>query len=458
MKKTIGQIGKLIEVKKDASFDDTLITGICFDTRQIKKGDLFIPFVGDTRDGHTFVKQAIELGAAAAFWQKDVPHPPTDFPIMIVEDTLLALQELSKQYLAEVKPTVIAITGSNGKTTTKDIASATIRSKYRVHATKGNFNNHIGLPYTILTMPEDTEVAILEMGMNHRYEIEKLSLIAEPDMAIITNIGEAHIEYLGSRDEIAKAKLEITAGLKENGLLIYPNEEALIQKHLDKKRGYQTATFGREQTASIYPLSIDTKSDGTSFTTNWAADVPVFVPIIGEHNVYNTMAVMLAAKALNISTLEVQAALKSMERSKSRLEWLTAPNGTKILNDAYNSSPTALKAVLNTFMHMDSEGKAKKILVADMLELGEDSECFHRESGEILQKGSIDSVFAYGEAMSAFCEACASQIGQEKIHYFKTKEALQEAILADVDGNEWLLVKGSYGMGLKDIVEKLMIG
>ncbi|WP_088840513.1 UDP-N-acetylmuramoyl-tripeptide--D-alanyl-D-alanine ligase [Listeria sp. ILCC797] len=457
MKKTIGQIAKLIAVENDAAFDDTLITGICFDTRQIKKGDLFIPFVGDTRDGHTFVKQAIELGAAAAFWQKDVPHPPTDFPIMIVDDTLLALQELAKAYLTEVKPTVLAITGSNGKTTTKDIANAIFSSKYRVHATKGNFNNHIGLPYTILTMPEETEVAILEMGMNHRHEIEKLSLIAQPDVAIITNIGEAHIEYLGSRDEIAKAKLEITAGLKENGMLIYPNEEVLIDKYLNAAEAFKTATFGREKTATIYPLTIDTKPDGTSFTTNFASDTPIFVPIIGEHNVFNTMAVILAAKTLAISSEEVQAALSTMERSKSRLEWLAAPNGTKILNDAYNSSPTALNAVLNTFMHMDSEGKPKKILVADMLELGDDSERFHRESGAILQ-GSIDAVFAYGDAMSAFCEAAAKQIGQEKIHYFKTKEALQEAVLENLDGSEWLLVKGSYGMGLKDIVEKLMIG
>lgn len=457
MKKTIGQIAKLITIQYDEAFSDTLITGICFDTRQIKKGDLFIPFVGDTRDGHTFVKQAIELGAAAAFWQKDVPHPPTDFPVMIVDDTLSALQNLAKEYLAEVRPTVLAITGSNGKTTTKDIANAIFSSKYKVHATKGNFNNHIGLPYTILTMPEETEVAILEMGMNHRREIEKLSLIAEPDIAIITNVGEAHIEYLGSRDEICKAKLEITAGLKENGMLIYPNEEALIDKYLDGAKGFKTATFGREKNATIYPLTIDTKKDGTSFTTNVASDTPIFVPIIGEHNVFNTMAVILAAQALEISSEDVRAALSTMERSKSRLEWLQAPNGTMILNDAYNSSPTALQAVLNTFMHMDSEGKAKKILVADMLELGDDKERFHRESGAILQE-SIDAVFAYGEAMAVFCEAAAKQIGQEKIHYFQTKEALQKAVIQNLDGSEWLLVKGSYGMGLKDIVEKLMIG
>lgn len=218
LKKTVGEVVAMLDssIHVDA-FRDVVITGVCFDTRQIKSGDLFVPFVGNVRDGHEFVSQAREMGAVATFWQKDVPNPPKDFPVILVEDTLLALQELAAKYIQQVKPKVIAITGSNGKTTTKDIMAAIVETTYKVHYTGGNFNNHIGLPYTILTMPEDTEVAVLEMGMNHRHEIEVLSKIAKPDIAIITNIGEAHIEYLGSREEIAKAKLEITAGLNPSG-------------------------------------------------------------------------------------------------------------------------------------------------------------------------------------------------------------------------------------------------
>ncbi|MEN2667161.1 UDP-N-acetylmuramoyl-tripeptide--D-alanyl-D-alanine ligase [Listeria aquatica] len=244
MKKTLLEIATLINAQlNQAQFNETKVTGVCFDTRQMKQGDLFVPFVGETRDGHSFVREAVKAGAAASFWQMDVPNPPADVPLLLVENTSDAFERFAKKYLAEVAPKVVAITGSNGKTTTKDITRAIMESRYKVHATSGNFNNHIGLPYTILTMPEDTEVAILEMGMNHRNEIEKLTQIACPDIAIITNIGEAHIEYLGSREEIAKAKLEIILGLKQEGLLIYPHEETLIKQNLPKN--VQTETFGR---------------------------------------------------------------------------------------------------------------------------------------------------------------------------------------------------------------------
>ncbi|MBK2002254.1 UDP-N-acetylmuramoyl-tripeptide--D-alanyl-D-alanine ligase [Listeria ivanovii subsp. londoniensis] len=456
MKKTVGEVVSMLDstIHTDA-FRDVVITGICFDTRQIKPGDLFVPFVGELRDGHEFVGQAREMGAVATFWQKNVPNPPTDFPVILVEDTLLALQEMAKKYIQEVKPKVIAITGSNGKTTTKDIMAAIVETSYKVHYTGGNFNNHIGLPYTILTMPEDTEVAVLEMGMNHRHEIEVLSKIAKPDIAIITNIGEAHIEYLGSREEIAKAKLEITAGLSPSGILIYPYEEALLLSHIDGD--FRQLTFGKSQEAEIYPLAIHAEAEGTAFVTNWEPDLEIFVPIIGEHNVFNAMATMLAAREIGIEGEKIQKALRNMERSKSRLEWLTTKNGTRILNDAYNSSPTALKTVLKTFMHMDSQGKRKYLVLADMLELGELSAQLHKESAEVLEEGAVEKVFLYGEAMKAFEEVAKIKIGQRKVQHFDTKESLETALLNEMDGNEWILVKGSYGMGLKDVVENLII-
>ncbi|EUJ30739.1 UDP-N-acetylmuramoyl-tripeptide--D-alanyl-D-alanine ligase [Listeria floridensis FSL S10-1187] len=457
MKKTLLEIAQLVSgTLNDVLFGETEITGVCFDTRQLEDGDLFIPFVGETRDGHSFVRGAVDGGAAASFWQADIPNPPSDIPLVIVENSALAFETFAAKYLAEVAPKVIAITGSNGKTTTKDITRAIIGSRYKVHATSGNFNNHIGLPYTILSMPDDTEVAILEMGMNHRHEIEKLTRIAEPDLAIITNIGEAHIEYLGSREEIAKAKLEITLGLKQDGILIYPQDEVLIERHLPN--GVKTETFGKTGDADIYPLEIHTEIEGTRFISSLDPDTELVVPIIGEHNVYNTMAALLAARELGIDVKMAATALTGMERSKNRLEWLKAPRGTRILNDSYNSSPTALKAVLNTFMHMDAKGQKKVAVVADMLELGSDSERYHRESGAVLEARSIDEVFAYGEAMHAFVEAAAAKIGAEHVHYFKTKDELETALLNNLTGNEWVLFKGSYGMGLKDVVEKLMIG
>lgn len=456
LKKTVGEVVAMLDssIHVDA-FRDVVITGVCFDTRQIKSGDLFVPFVGNVRDGHKFVGQAREMGAVATFWQKNVPNPPTDFPVILVEDTLLALQELAAKYIQQVKPKVIAITGSNGKTTTKDIMAAIVETTYKVHYTGGNFNNHIGLPYTILTMPEDTEVAVLEMGMNHRHEIEVLSKIAKPDIAIITNIGEAHIEYLGSREEIAKAKLEITAGLNPSGILIYPHEETLLLGNINGD--FRQLTFGKSEAAEIYPLEIRAEAEGTSFITNWEPELEIFVPIIGEHNVFNTMAAMLAAREIGIEGEKIQSALKNMERSKSRLEWITTKSGARILNDAYNSSPTALKTVLKTFMHMDSSGKPKYLVLADMLELGDLSTKLHQESAEVLENDTIQKVFLYGDAMKAFGEVAESKIGQGKVQHFDTKESLETALLSEIKGNEWILVKGSYGMGLKDVVENLII-
>ncbi|KGL39614.1 UDP-N-acetylmuramoyl-tripeptide--D-alanyl-D-alanine ligase [Listeria sp. SHR_NRA_18] len=453
MKKTVAEMAEMISVFNDVeAWRDVVLTGVCFDTRQIQAGDLFVPFVGESRDGHAFVKDAYDAGASAALWQKDVPNPPAGVPVLMVEDTLTALQDLAKAYLKEVHPKTIAITGSNGKTTTKDIMAAIVASKYRVHKTGGNFNNHIGLPYTILSMPADTEVAVLEMGMNHRHEIEVLTKIVMPDIALITNIGEAHLEHLGSREEIAKAKMEIAIGLDASSLLIYPSEEELLKPLVTDN--YRVATFGED--GDLRPEMMRTEMEGTSFTTNAAPDVEIFVPIVGEHNVFNTMAAMLAAQELGISASDVKEALANMERSNSRLEWLVGAKGSDILNDAYNSSPTALMAVLKTFMHLEAPSKKKFVVVADMLELGADADTFHYNAGKSIGKGSIDKVFAYGNHIEAFTKAAAEQIGEENVFYFETKAALEAELLAQVTGEEYIMVKGSYGMGLKDIVEALM--
>lgn len=453
MKKTVAEMAEMISVFNDVeAWRDVVLTGVCFDTRQIQAGDLFVPFVGESRDGHAFVKDAYDAGASAALWQKDVPNPPAGVPVLMVEDTLTALQDLAKAYLQEVHPKTIAITGSNGKTTTKDIMASIAASKYRVHKTGGNFNNHIGLPYTILSMPADTEVAVLEMGMNHRHEIEVLTKIVMPDIALITNVGEAHLEHLGSREEIAKAKMEIAMGLDAASLLIYPSEEELLKPLVTDN--YRVATFG--ENGDLRPKMMRTEMEGTSFTTNVAPDVEIFVPIVGEHNVFNTMAAMLAAQELDISASDVKEALANMERSNSRLEWLVGAKGSDILNDAYNSSPTALMAVLKTFMHLEAPNKKKFVVVADMLELGEDADAFHYNAGKTIEKGSIDKVFAYGNHIKALTKAVAEQIGEENVFYFETKAALEAELLAQVTGEEYIMVKGSYGMGLKDIVEALM--
>ena len=243
MKLTLKEIAQAVGAVNDSTqWEDLTIENVQFDTRKSTKGSLFVPLKG-ANDGHDFIHSAIENGATASFWSAPLDQAPAHFPVIQVEDSLLALQQLAKYYLEKIGPKVVGITGSNGKTTTKDMTEAVLSAKYNVHKTQGNFNNHIGLPITILEMPSDTEVVILEMGMNHAGEIELLSKLAQPDIAVITMIGESHIEYLGSRAGIADAKMEITAGLKETGCLIFPGEEPLLVEKTSNLPTKQLSTF-----------------------------------------------------------------------------------------------------------------------------------------------------------------------------------------------------------------------
>lgn len=226
-----------------------MITGVTTDSRQAAAGQLFVPLVGEQFDGHEYLEQAVQNGAVAALWKKgkEVPESLAHVPLLIVGDTLVALQRLATAYRSELFVRVVGITGSNGKTTTKDMAAAILGTSYKVHKTEGNFNNHIGLPLTVLQLEEDTEVAVLEMGMSGFGEIELLARIAQPDAAIITNIGDAHMLQLGSRAGIAKAKLEIATGLSEDGLLLYNGDEPLLEEELQRSTlpaGMVRRTFG----------------------------------------------------------------------------------------------------------------------------------------------------------------------------------------------------------------------
>ena len=222
---------------------------------------------GEKVDGHRYVEKVKDQGAAASLWQKDVPNPPKNIPIIIVENTEVALQELARAYRQQLNVKVIGVTGSNGKTTTKDMTAALLATTYKVHKTSGNFNNHLGLPLTILSMEEDTDVAVLEMGMSSRGEIEFLSKLARPDLAIITNIGESHLLDLGSREEIANAKLEIIEGLASGGTLIYYGDEPLLRDKVGNLlESLHVLSFGRSHTNDLYATSIQQGNNLTSYT------------------------------------------------------------------------------------------------------------------------------------------------------------------------------------------------
>src|SRR5690625_883132 len=267
-----------------AANDRISIEEVSTDSRVKARKSLFIPLVGENFDGHAHVKQAFDNGAVAVLWEKQKTLPdflPTDFPVFYVDDTLVALQQLAASYRNDINPTVIGITGSNGKTTTKDIVSSVVKTTYKTHHTKGNLNNHIGLPLTILSMERDTEIIVLEMGMSHAGEIEKLSRIARPDYAIITNIGESHIEYLGSRQGIANAKLEILEGMGENSHLIIDGDEELLNP-VHQKVNVTTCGFYKSndvviEQAHIFQEKTQFQVDGETYA----------ISLLGKHHALN---------------------------------------------------------------------------------------------------------------------------------------------------------------------------
>lgn len=458
---TIKEIATAVGALNDTSmWSNQEIISVDFDTRKLVKESLFVPLIGNN-DGHNFILKAIENGARASLWSKSLKDLPLevaiDFPVIQVKDTLKALQDLAKFYLAKVNPKVVGITGSNGKTTTKDMTDAVLSSQYRVHKTQGNFNNHIGLPITILEMPVDTEVVILEMGMSHAGEIKVLSELAEPDVAIITMIGESHIEFFGSRAGIADAKMEISSGLKENGVLIYPGEESLLQERVALLTDKQLKTFGPSTKNNLYPLNIDAQMNQTSFATNETPDLTISLPVLGTYNVNNALAALMAGMVLGVPIKKSAPKLAQFQLTKNRTEWLNGLNGSSILNDAYNANPTAMKAVLDNFSTFENKGK-KIVVLGDMLELGEHSSELHLSVKESLNPIQVKKVILYGEQMNVLYESLKETFAKENLfHFTGDKKPLIQFVKEQIEPGDYVLVKSSLGTDLLSVVRALQV-
>ncbi|EOI05006.1 UDP-N-acetylmuramoyl-tripeptide-D-alanyl-D-alanine ligase [Enterococcus moraviensis ATCC BAA-383] len=435
--------------KQWADFD---LTGIEFDSRLITQGNLFVPLKGEN-DGHSFIKNAMDKEAKAAFWSS-AKAAPEQFPVLQVTDTLKAMQDLAVYYLKKMSPTVIAITGSNGKTTTKDMTEAVMAQQFKTYKTQGNYNNDIGLPYTILHMPDDTEKLILEMGMDHANEIDFLSKLAQPDVAAITMIGEAHIENLGSREGIAKAKMEITAGLATKGLLVVPAAEPLLVP-LIKDLPQTIKTFGVEQ-ADCQAEIIKVQKDYTAFKIN-GSDTIFTIPVPGKYNVGNALIAMTIGQWFDLSEEQIKTGLATFQLTKNRTEWLKSRSGIELLSDVYNANPTAMNLVLDSFSQMPTKGKRVAVL-GDMLELGPDSAEMHACVNEHLDQNEISEVVLYGTEMKALYDVLLKKYPKNQIHYFnkEEKESLTNTLKSILTPQDMVVLKASNGMGLNEVVTKLL--
>ena len=435
-----------------------MIKGASTDSRTISEGCLYVPLAGERVDGHDFAAQALAAGAGAVLWQRGKGTPP-EGPAILVEDTLQALQTLASAYLKECGTKVVGITGSNGKTTVKDMVTALLGTRFRVHKTQGNFNSHVGLPLTVLSMPEDTEIAVLEMGMSGRHEIELLSSIANPDVAVITNIGEAHLLQLGSREEIARAKLEIISGMKPGGVLIFHGDEPLLHRVLaedgtKKPEGLQTVTFGNSEQNDDYPTGIMFHGKGIIFTSHLHSGEGFSLPLLGRHNVINALSAMAVARCFSITDEQIREGLAELKLTSMRIECIETAHGVTVLNDAYNASPVSVKAALDVLA--DMKGCSRRIAVlGDMLELGPDEQEFHSEIGRCVTDRHADILFTYGPLSLHMAEAAKANLPSSQVKAYTDKQQLIQALLEEVSPNDVVLVKASRGMKLEEIVDAL---
>ncbi len=432
---------------------DITITGVSTDTRTIKEGDLFIALSGERFDAHDYVGVAQENGAAAAVCSREVE---ADIPILLVDDTLLALHRLAAYYRRRLGIKVVGVTGSNGKTSTRDMIAAVLSSKYRVYSTAKNYNNEIGLPKSIMELDESYDIAVLEMGMNHLGEISRLTNIAKPDAAVITNVGMAHIGNLGSQENILRAKLEILEGIDKNGFIVLNGDDVLLRNADTKGIRRTLIGIGEESEKSIYAKDIEAKDFKTFYTAVYdGKEYEGYIPVLGNYNVLNSLEAICVGVNFGVSVDEAFEALKNYKSVGMRQEAELA-GGIKLVKDYYNASPDSSRVALET-LKIHADGGRKIALLGEMLELGDYSARAHFELGEACVKHGVDYAFFIGKDCAEFKKAMPES---SSVFADTEREALESALKefakkGNLHKGDAVLIKGSRGMKMEQFYEVL---
>lgn len=440
--------GTLICGEKDA-----VITGISTNSREIGEGELFIPLVGEKFDGHEFIQAAFELGAAAVLTSKDT-EPFIDKTIIRVKDTRIALGDIARYYKSRRNIPTVAITGSVGKTTTKDMIYSVVSEKYNTLKTQGNFNNDIGVPLTIFRLDQTHEAAVIEMGMNHFGEIDYLASIGKPDIAVITNIGESHIENLGSREGIFKAKMEITRGFTKDNTLIVNGDNDFLSS-VKGMGEYKVVYYGINNPENdVYAKNIVNNGlGGITFTAVMdGKEYEAVISVPGTHNVYNALASICVGRELGISPEKILHGIKTFEPTAQRLQ-IEEYKGITIINDCYNASPDSIKAALKVLS--DTEGVNRRIAVlGDVLEMGGFAEEAHYKLGKAVKDAGCDLLITAGENMKHLARG-ARECGVENIKVFDKTLEVCNYVKDEIRKGDAVLIKASHGMRFEEVYDAL---
>lgn len=434
-------------------FGDNLITSIVIDSRQVTENSLFIPIKGDNFDGHQFISSVYDQGATVTLTEQETIDDPRLVTIY-VPDTRKALLDLAHYYRQMLALPVIAVTGSVGKTTTKDLIASVLGAKYKVHKTQGNYNNEIGLPLTLFAVEEGTELVVLEMGMNHFEEIHRLSMAARPDQAIITNIGTSHIENLGSREGILRAKLEIMDGLSEDGHVIVNGEDDMLSTVVGQNSRF--IAYGMDNAHKYYAKAIcltDEKVEATLVSPT--QEYQVVIPAPGEHMVYNALAALILAEQYGLTKEEIIKGFLEYVPTKMRMNIVRCENGLRIIDDTYNASPDSMKAALKVLAQSEVQGK-KIAVLGDMFEMGDHGPDLHKEVGAYVATLPVDVLYAIGKISRAIYEgANAAKNTQLETHYYETQEDFLEIAKDLVNASNMILFKASRGMHFENLVKAI---
>lgn len=426
-------------------------SNVTIDSRKVSKGDIFIAIKGENFDGHKFIKGAIDSGAKLCIIHDKTIHEnlnEEDVSIILVNDTKRALLDLASYYISTLDIKVVGITGSTGKTSTKDLMAAALSERYKVFKTQGNFNNDIGLPLMIFKLDRTYEVAILEMGMSNLGEIDTLANVAKPSIGVISNIGTSHLENLKTRENILKAKLEIANNFtKDNVLIINGDNDMLHDYYTDK---YKIVKIGIDNDYNFKGCRIIINKDSIEFGVKEngnESDTTIKVPVPGKHNVLNSLLAIAVARELKVTYEEIQKGIQNLESTSMRLD-VTKVNNYTIINDAYNASPDSMEAALDVLKQYNGR---KIAILGTMKELGDDSPRAHEQVGAYAKSRGVDLLFTLGE----FNDSFKSGYGSENFMAFDSMDKLISELEKTIEPNDVLLIKASRSMKFENIIREL---
>ncbi len=441
----LSEITRMLKARligKDADFH-----GVSLNSSAIQPGQLFVAYKGKNADGHDFLDQAKEQGAAAALVMHEVD---STLPQIVVNDVRTSLGEIASYYRQQLTMPIIALTGSCGKTTTKTLISKVLSRKGKVHATEGTLNNDYGMPLTLLNANKKDDFVVLELGANHPQEIAYLTYIARPTIALITNAGPVHLEGFKSVEGVAKGKGEIFQGLAQNGMAIINVDDQFANYWKEIAAGNPYITFGLNPRADVYADEIKIQADGsTHFQLHTLSGSGyVHLALIGKHNIMNALAATAVGIAAGVPTEQICAGLSEVASVDKRLMARVGLNGLTIIDDTYNANPRAMEIAVEVLMELEGE---KVFVTGDMGELGEDAVKYHRELGEMARQAGVNRLYAVGE----LSEHTARAFGEGGVH-FRDQATLIEALRAELKPTVCMLVKGSRSAKMENVVQALL--